>query len=120
MTDKELRHGRIQVAPQAIATIAGRAVLECYGVVGMSAKTLRDGLAVLLQRENPYRGVEVQFVDGHKIIIDLYVIIEYGLRISEVAQNIMEGVRFAVERALGLPVVQVNVHVQGIHVSDTD
>jgi uncharacterized alkaline shock family protein YloU len=107
MMDNELRLGRIEVAPEAIATIAGRAVLGCYGVVGMSAKTLRDGLAILLQQENPYRGVEVEFVDRYKIIIDLYVVIEYG-------------VKFAVEKALGLPVVQVNVHVQGLHVSDAD
>jgi uncharacterized alkaline shock family protein YloU len=120
MTESELRHGRIEVSPLAIATIAGRAVLGCYGVVGMSAKTLRDGLAVLLQRENPYRGVEVQFVDRYKIIIDLYVVVEYGVRISEVARNIMDAVKFAVEKALGLPVVQVNIHVQGLHVSDAD
>jgi uncharacterized alkaline shock family protein YloU len=120
MMDNELRLGRIEVAPEAIATIAGRAVLGCYGVVGMSAKTLRDGLAILLQQENPYRGVEVQFVDRYKIIIDLYVVIEYGVRISEVAQNIMDAVKFAVEKALGLPVVQVNIHVQGLHISNAD
>ena len=120
MSEKELRHGRIEVAPRAIATIASRAVMGCYGVVGMSAKNLRDGLAVLLQQENPYRGVEVQFVDRYKIIIDLYVIVEYGLRITEVAQNIVESVKFCVEKALGVPVVQVNVHVQGMHVSDAD
>lgn len=120
MSDKELRHGRIEVAPRAIATIASRAVMGCYGIVGMSAKDLRDGLAVLLQQENPYRGVEVRFVDRYKIIIDLYVIVEYGLRITEVAQNVVEGVKFRVEKALGVPVVQVNIHVQGMHVSDTD
>ena len=120
MTETELFHGRIEVNPRAIATIAGRAVLGCYGVVGMSAKTLRDGLAVLLQRENPYRGVEVAFTDHRKIVVDLYVIIEYGVRICEVAQNIMDSVKFAVEKALGLPVIQVNVHVQGLHVSNVD
>jgi len=120
MTENELRRGRVEVAPRAIATIAGRAVLECYGVVGMSAKTLRDGLAVLLQRENPYRGVEVRFADHYRIVIDLYVIIEYGVRVCVVADNIMENVKFALEKALGLPVVQVNVHVQGLHVSDRD
>jgi uncharacterized alkaline shock family protein YloU len=120
MTETEIRHGRIEVAPEAIATITGRAVLGCYGIVGMSAKTLRDGLAVLLQRDNPYRGVEVQFVDRYKIIVDVYVIVEYGLRISEVASNIMETVKFSLEKALGIPVIHVNVHVQGVHVSNAD
>jgi len=120
MEEYELRRGKIEVAPRAIATIASHAVLNCYGVVGMSAKTLWDDLAMLLQHENPHRGVEVHFVDHHKIVIDLYVIMEYGVRICEVAQNIMENVKYAVEKALGLPVVQVNVHVQGLHVSDID
>ncbi len=120
MAENELHHGKIEVAPRAIATIAGHAVLGCYGVVGMSAKTLRDGLAILLQRENPYRGVEVEFMEHRKITIDLYVIIEYGVRLCEVAQNIMHSVKFAVEKALGLPVVQVNVHIQGLHISDLD
>lgn len=120
MKERELRQGKIEVAPRAIATIAARAVVNCYGVVGMSARTLKDGLAVLLQQENPHRGVEVHFIDGQKIVIDLYVIMEYGVRICEVARNIMENVKYAVEKALGLPVVQVNVHVQGLHVSDID
>jgi uncharacterized alkaline shock family protein YloU len=120
MTKKEFRHGRIEVAPRAIATIAARAVFGCYGVVGMSAKTLRDGLAVLLQKESPHRGVEVQLVDHQQITIDLYVVMEYGLRISEVSQNIMDAVKFAVERALGMPVVQVHIHVQGLHISNVD
>ena len=95
-------------------------MLGCYGVVGMSAKTLRDGLAVLLQQENPYRGVEVQFVDRYKIIIDLYVIVEYG------APHQRGGPEHHGERQVlrgkgpGLPVVQVNVHVQGLHVSNAD
>jgi len=118
--EKEVKRGKIEVSPRAIATIAGRVVLSCYGVVGMSTKSLRDGLGVLLQRDSPHRGIEVRFVDHEQITIDLYVIIEYGTRISEVARNIMETVKFAVEKALGLPVVQVNVHVQGLRVSNVD
>jgi uncharacterized alkaline shock family protein YloU len=118
--EKEVWRGKTEVSPRAIATIAGRAVLGCYGVVGMSAKSLRGGLAVLLQRDSPHRGIEVRFVDHEQIIIDLYVVIEYGTRICEVAHNIMESVKFAVEKALGLPVVQVNVHVQGLRVSNVD
>lgn len=116
---EEARLGRIEVAPTAIASIAARAVLECYGVVGMASKSLRHGLAELLHRDSSRRGVEVRLVD-HQIIIDLYVVIEYGTRISEVAHNIMRGVKFNVEKALGVPVAQVNVHVQGLRVSSED
>ena len=119
MNDRR-RMGKIEVTTRAVATVAARAVLECYGVVGMASKTLRDGLAVLLQKDTPHRGVEVRFIDRNNIIIDLYVIIEYGMRISEVAHSITSGVRFAVERSLELPVVQVNVNVQGVRVSNVD
>lgn len=111
--------GRIEVSPGAIATLAGRSVSQCYGVVGMASRHLRDGIAELLQQENCNRGVDVRFVDD-RIIIDLYVIIEYGTRISEVARNIMSNVKFAVERTLGVPVAEVNVNVQALRISDKD
>jgi uncharacterized alkaline shock family protein YloU len=91
-------------------------VLGCYGVVGMASTTLRDGIAVLLGREASSRGVQVKVSDD-VIVIDLYVIIEYGTRITTVAHNIMDAVKYAVERALGADIAQVNVHVQGLRVS---
>ena len=111
--------GKIEVSPRAIASVASEAVLRCYGVVGMSAATLSDGIAELLQVDIAHRGVEVNLVNGH-IMVELYVIVEYGTRISEVAQNVMQSVKFAVERALGLPVAEVNVHVQGLRISSGD
>lgn len=111
--------GKIQVSPRAIASIAARAVLSSYGVVGMAAATLRDGIAEILNVDNVYRGVEVEVAD-EQVIIDLYVVIEYGTRISEVAHNMMESVKFSVEQALAMPVAEVNVHVQGVRVSSED
>lgn len=111
--------GTIQVSPRAITSIASEAVLRCYGVVGMSAATLKDDIAEILQVENYHRGVEVKLVHG-KIVVDLYVVVEYGTRISEVAQNVMESVKFAVERALSMQVAEVNVHIQGLRVSNDD
>jgi len=114
---EETKLGKIEISPTAIAHLASQAVLQCYGVVGMAARTLRDGLAVLLHpRESHRRGVEVKLVDD-QITIDLYVIIEHGTRVSEVAHNIVQGVKYNVEKALGVPVTQVNVHVQGLRVS---
>ena len=106
--------GRIEVSPRVVASIVGHAANECYGIVGMAARGLRDGIAELLNRENVHRGVEVQLQSGG-IVIELYVIAEYGTRISEVAHNLMSAVRYHVERTLGLPVLAVNVNVQGIH-----
>ena len=76
--------GRVEVSRRAIASLASEAVLRCYGVVGMSPATLRDGIAEVLQVDVAHRGVDVDVVDG-RIVIDLYVVIEYGTRISEVA-----------------------------------
>jgi uncharacterized alkaline shock family protein YloU len=117
MTEK-VRMGSIEISPSAIAALASMVVLECYGVVGMASRSLSDGIAELLHRDSR-RGVEVR-LEGERIIIDLYVIIEYGTRISEVAHNIMESVKFQVEKALGVPVAEVNVHVQGLRVSDVE
>jgi uncharacterized alkaline shock family protein YloU len=114
------RLGKIEVTTRAVSSVAALAVMECYGVVGMASKTLRDGLAVLLQASSPHRGIDVRFVDRNKIVIDLYVILEYGMRVSEVAHSIMSSVKFAVERSLEITVVEVNVNIQGVRVSNVD
>jgi uncharacterized alkaline shock family protein YloU len=105
--------GRIEISPHAIATIAGETVLRCYGVVGMASKNLIGGLADLLQPDRWGRGVEVHVRDG-QVVVDLYVIVQYGTRISEVAHGVMNSVKYSLEQALGLPVAEVNVHVQGL------
>ena len=110
---EEKKQGRIEIAPHAIATVAGDAVLRCYGVVGVANKNLIGGLADLLQPDRWGRGVEVQVRDG-QVIVDLYVIVQYGTRISEVAHGVMNSVKYALEQALGLPVAEINVHVQGL------
>jgi uncharacterized alkaline shock family protein YloU len=111
-------HGRIEVSPTAIASIVNEAVLGCYGVVGVAAKDLVTGIANALSQDSK-RGVEVRVKDG-KIIIDVYVIVEYGTRIAAVARSVMNVVKFTVERTLGVPVGEVNVHVQGLRISDID
>jgi uncharacterized alkaline shock family protein YloU len=108
--------GKVEVSPKAIAHLASRAAQRSYGVVGLSPRNARPGWAELLRREEAYKGVDVSFPEG-KVCIDLYVVIEYGTRISEVARNIMSGVKFAVESALGVSGVLVNVNVQDIRVS---
>ena len=110
---RQLPTGKIEVAPRAIATIAAQAVGHSYGVVGMAPHSFRQGVAQVLHQSDAHRGVEVR-IDDDQIEIDLYVIIEYGTRIGEVARNAQENVRYAVERALGMPVARVNVRVQGL------
>jgi uncharacterized alkaline shock family protein YloU len=105
--------GRIEVFPSAVGAIAAHAALRCYGITGMAARGLRDGVAELLRRESVDRGVEVVETEGG-LAIDVFVIVQYGIRISEVAHNLQEAVKFEVERSVNVPVVQVNVNVQGV------
>src|SRR5262245_21094303 len=106
--------GRIEVFPAVVGAIAGHAAIECYGIMGMAARGLRDGVATLLRRENLHRGVEVRESDG-QLAIDVYVVVQYGVRITEVAHNLKSAVRFEVEPATGVPVAEINVFVQGVH-----
>jgi uncharacterized alkaline shock family protein YloU len=110
--------GTIYISPKAVATIAYHATLESYGVVGLAPKNLAEGLAATITRE-PARGVSVQY-SGEEINIDVHVIVEYGTRITSVADSIANSVRYHVEKALGMPVNNVDVHIQGLRVSNPD
>jgi uncharacterized alkaline shock family protein YloU len=105
--------GKIEVLPNAIHTIAVQAISECYGVVGITSPRLRNGQAVFLPPGHLNQGVQVRIIND-QIIVEVYVALEYGLRISEIAHNIMSSVKFSIEKMLGVPVVQVNVNVQGL------
>lgn len=118
MSKENTDYGSIRISPNAIASIAYHATLESYGVVGLAPRNLAEGLAHSITHE-PTRGVSVHF-DGEFIVIDIHVIIEYGTRIASVANSVANTVRFHVEKALGLKVHAVNVHVAGLRVSDMD
>ena len=104
--------GGIHISPNAVATIAYHATLESYGVVGLAPKNLAEGLAHTITRE-PTRGVSVVY-DGENVEIEIYIVVEYGTRITS------NTVRYHVEKALGLRVSKINVHVAGLRVSNTD
>lgn len=110
--------GGIHVSPNAVATIAYHATLQSYGVVGLAPKNLADGIVSSVTRE-PSRGVSVKYSED-EIHIDVHVIVEYGTRINSVAESVANTVRFHVEKALGLKVNTVNVHVAGLRISNTD
>ena len=118
MTKETTQLGSINVSPQAVATIAYQSALQSYGVVGMAAKNVVDGLANAIAKD-PTHGVEVHY-DGQTINIDLYIIVEYGTRIKSVANSVANTVRYHVEKAMGLPINHINVHVQGLRISNLD
>ena len=110
--------GGIHISPNAVATIAYHAVLESYGVVGLAPKNLADGIVKSITRD-PSKGVTVQY-NGEDIDIEVHIIVEYGTRISSVAESVVNTVRYHVEKALGLKVNSVSVHVAGLRISDMD
>jgi uncharacterized alkaline shock family protein YloU len=110
--------GNIYISHRAIATISSQSALESYGVVGLAAKNLAEGITQVLVKD-PTLGVDVRY-DPTGIQIDLFIIVEYGTRIKSVASSVAENVRYYVEKAVGLPVNQVNVHVRGLRISNTD
>jgi len=118
MSDENTHLGRVTISPRAIATIAFQAARQSYGVVGLTSKNLMEGITQVIVKD-PTHGIEVKYVD-QKISIDIYVIIEYGTRIKSVASSVSNTIKFNVEKALGMPVEEVNVHVRGLRVSDTD
>lgn len=107
--------GIITVAEDVMAMLAGTAAVECYGVLGMASRRLKDGLAELLGQDNLRRGVEIK-VRNNSVIVNLYIIVGYGVKVSEVAQNVMEAVEYTFQDLAGLEVEQVNVKVQGVRV----
>ncbi len=109
--------GKIVISKDVIANISGLAAMECYGLVGMASQKVQDGLAELLGRENLSRGVAISSED-EKLVIDLYVVVQYGTNISEVANNIIDKVAYTVKKMLGLSVKKINVHIQGVRIGE--
>lgn len=106
--------GSIEIDEQVIATLAGGAAMECIGLVGMSStRAMKDGIAELLRRDNLSRGVEVH-KENEELMIDLYIIVSYGTKISEVANIVQDRVKYTLNQMLGLEVEKVNIYVQGV------
>lgn len=108
--------GNINISEEAIATLAGGVVSECYGVVGMaSQKVLKDGLAELLKKENYSRGVVVRKTDtGYEL--DLYIVISFGVKITEVVAEVQKKVKYMLEKTLEQDFDRINIFVQGVKV----
>lgn len=106
--------GAIKITDEVIAIIAGIAATEIPGVAGMSGG-IAGGIAEALGRKNLSKGVKVE-AGEKQAAIDLYIIVEYGFRIPEVAWSIQEKVKKAVEDMTGLNVVEVNIHIQGVNI----
>ena len=107
--------GSILIGEYVLANIAGIATMECYGLVGMASKSSTDGIVELLKKEHLSKGVKV-YTEEDALIIDLYIVVKFGTKISAIAQNIIDKVKYSVETMTGIEVKRVNVNVKGVRV----
>ena len=111
------KFGSIQIDPEVIAMYAGTPAVECFGIVGMAAVSMKDGLVKLLKRDSLTHGINVS-IKENMISIDFHVIVSYGVSISTVADNLIENVKYKVEEFTGMAVEKINIFVEGVRVID--
>lgn len=107
--------GTITIDHEVIARAAGLAATDCYGIVGMAAKSMRDGLVHLLKKESLTKGVRLRVNDEY-LTINLYIIVEYGTNINAIAETLKSNVKYRVEKQVGLPVGEINIFVEGVRI----
>ena len=109
--------GEILIDTDVIAKYAGSVAVECFGIVGMAAVSMKDGLVKLLKRDSLTHGINVE-VQDNRLHLNFHVIVSYGVSISTVADNLIENVKYKVEEFTGMPVEKINIFVEGVRVID--
>ena len=109
--------GKITIDTDVIATYAGSVAVECFGIVGMAAVNMKDGLVKLLKRDSLRHGINVTIADN-RITLDFHVIVAYGVSISAVSDNLISNVKYKVEEFTGLTIEKINILVEGVRVID--
>ena len=109
--------GEITINTDVIATYAGSVAVECFGIVGMAAVNMKDGLVKLLKRDSLKHGINVT-LNENKISLDFHVIVAYGVSIRAVSDNLIANVKYKVEEFTGLKIEKINIFVEGVRVID--
>ncbi len=109
--------GEIRISSEVIALYAGMTAVECFGIVGMAAINMKDGLVKLLKRESLTKGINVR-VEDNRINLDFHVIVAYGVSICAVADNLIANVKYKVEAFTGMDVDKISIYVEGVRVID--
>ena len=106
--------GTVGIENEVIARVAGLAAMECCGVVGMAAKSIRDGLARLLKLESLSKGVTLETPEDGELIIGLHIIVDYGTNLAAIADTLQSNVRYKVEESVGMRVREVNIFIESV------
>ena len=110
--------GKVTIDHEVIATYAGSVAVECFGIVGMAAINVKDGLVKLLKRDYLTHGINVVVDENNKITIDFHVIVSYGVSITTVTDNLIETLKYKVESFTGMEIEKINIYVEGVRVID--
>ena len=110
--------GIITIDPDVIAKYAGSVAVECFGIVGMAAVSMKDGLVKLLKKESITKGIHVSINDDNKITLVFHVIVAYGVSISAVTDNLISNVKYRVEEFSDMQVEKINIFIEGVRVID--
>ena len=106
------------IGSEVIATYAGSVAVECFGIVGMAAVNVKDGIVRLLKKDYLTHGINVVIEENNEITINFHVIISYGVSISTVTDNLISTVRYRVEEFTGMHIKKINIFVEGVRVID--
>ena len=109
--------GNLIIDLDVISQYAGSVAVECFGIVGMAAVSVADGIVKMLKKESLTKGISVEMVDG-KLYLDFHVIVSYGIAITTVSETLSETVKYKVESFTGMKVKQINIYVEGVRVID--
>lgn len=109
--------GSVSIDTEVIAQYAGSVAVECFGIVGMAAVNMTDGIVKLLKKEKITRGINVTLKDN-KLTLDFHVIVAYGVSIKTVCDNLISNVKYKVEEFTGLNIEKINIFVEGVRVID--
>ena len=110
--------GIITISPEVIAKYAGSVAVECFGIVGMAAVNMKDGLVRLLKKDSLTHGIQVELTEDNRIRLDFHVIVAYGVSISAVTDNLISNVKYKVEEFSNMPVDKIHVYIEGVRVID--
>lgn len=111
--NKKTSIGTVKISEKAIANLAGLSINECYGIVDVTSQNIKSNLKDLLNIKDFKKGIEVEYKNG-SLIIDCYVVVAYGVKVSEVVIEAQKRVKYSVEKALNIDVTSTNIHVEGI------
>ena len=114
----ENKLGKVSIDSEVIAQYAGSTAVECFGIVGMAAVSMKDGLVRLLKKESITKGIQVHISEDNKITLDFHVIVAYGVSISAVTDNLMNNVKYRVEEFSDMQVEKINIYIEGVRVID--